>query len=300
MSVVVTRSVRCHFNSPAQQGQRMFVTGTSTGSAPAAAGGASRRWKGPCPGFRPGRLGWALRLPLENGVADRALLRRSFPSFFTSSRNRSFSVWTRVNSSRRDWFSSSKSSIRWCSPSGSGPVIQTTVTDPARNVQRFLFSGQSATTQPTRQCRESGTQPPALPDQHRWIPALPERDYDDTQRPLRLRATHQGLHAGPRRPAPVQPSRRDARGEGPVMGNPDPTKICTSYVERQNLTIRMQMRRLTRLTNAFSKKWENLWAAYCLHFAYYNFCRIHKTIRVTPAMEAGITSRVWTIAELLA
>src|SRR5450759_3749058 len=157
MSVVVTRSVRCHFNSPAQQGQRMFVTGTSTGSAPATAGGASRRWKGPCPGFRPGRLGWALRLPLENGVADRALLRRSFPSFFTSSRNRSFSVRTRVNSSRRDWFSSSKSSIRWRSPSGSGPVIQTTVTDPARNVQRFLSDRQSATTEPARQCRESGT-----------------------------------------------------------------------------------------------------------------------------------------------
>jgi transposase-like protein/IS1 family transposase len=85
----------------------------------------------------------------------------------------------------------------------------------------------------------------------------------------------------------------------PVMGNPDSAKICTSHVERQNLTIRMQMRRLTRLTNAFSKKWENLWAAYCLHFAYYNFCRIHKTLRVTPAMESGITSRVWTLADLL-
>src|ERR1017187_2881494 len=139
MSVVVTRSVRCHFNSPPQQGQRMLVTGTSTGSASAVAGGASRRWKGPCPGFRPGRLQWALRLPLENGVADRALLRRSFSSFFTSSRNRSFSVWTRVNSPRRDWFSSSKSSIRWQLSSGSGPVIQTTVTDPARNVQEFSF-----------------------------------------------------------------------------------------------------------------------------------------------------------------
>src|ERR1039457_763555 len=85
----------------------------------------------------------------------------------------------------------------------------------------------------------------------------------------------------------------------PVMGNPDPAKICTSHVERQNLTVRMQMRRLTRLTNAFSKKWENLWAAYCLPFAYYNFCRIHSTIRVTPAMEAGITDHVWELAELL-
>ena len=72
-----------------------------------------------------------------------------------------------------------------------------------------------------------------------------------------------------------------------------------SHVERQNLTMRMQIRRLTRLTNGFSKKWENLWAALCLHFAYYNFCRIHRTIHVTPAMESGITSDVWMIAELL-
>jgi len=86
----------------------------------------------------------------------------------------------------------------------------------------------------------------------------------------------------------------------PVMGNPDPKRICTSIVERQNLTMRMQMRRLTRLTNGFSKKWENHWAALCLHFAYYNFVRIHRTLRVTPAMQAGITDRVWDIAELLA
>jgi len=86
----------------------------------------------------------------------------------------------------------------------------------------------------------------------------------------------------------------------PVLGNPDPKRICTSIVERQNLTIRMQMRRLTRLTNAFSKKWENLWAAYCLHFANYNFCRVHRSIRVTPAMESGLTDHIWTLAELLA
>jgi hypothetical protein len=64
--------------------------------------------------------------------------------------------------------------------------------------------------------------------------------------------------------------------------------------------MRMQIRRFTRLTNAFSKKWENHWAALCLYFAYYNFCRIHRTIRVTPAMEAGITDHVWELAELLA
>jgi IS1 family transposase len=86
----------------------------------------------------------------------------------------------------------------------------------------------------------------------------------------------------------------------PVLGSPDPKRICTSHIERQNLTMRMQIRRLTRLTNAFSKKWENLWAALCLHFAWYNFVRVHRSLRVTPAMEAGITGRVWTIGELLA
>ena len=85
-----------------------------------------------------------------------------------------------------------------------------------------------------------------------------------------------------------------------VIGNPDPKYISTSHVGRQNLTMRMQIRRLTRLTNGFSKKWENLWAALCLHFAYYNFCRIHQTIRVTPAMESKLTDHVWTIEELLA
>ena len=86
----------------------------------------------------------------------------------------------------------------------------------------------------------------------------------------------------------------------PVIGNPDPKRICTSIVERQNLTMRMQIRRLTRLTNGFSKKLDNLWAALCLHFAWYNFCRVHKTLRVTPAMQAGITDRVWTVSEILA
>jgi transposase-like protein/IS1 family transposase len=86
----------------------------------------------------------------------------------------------------------------------------------------------------------------------------------------------------------------------PVLGNPDPRRVCTSVVERQNLTMRTQMRRLTRLTNGFSNKWENHWAALCLHFAHYNFCRIHRTLRVTPAMQAGITDRVWDIADLLA
>jgi transposase-like protein/IS1 family transposase len=85
----------------------------------------------------------------------------------------------------------------------------------------------------------------------------------------------------------------------PVIGNPNPDKICTSHVERQNLTMRMQIRRFTRLTNAFSKKWENHYAALALYFAYYNFVRIHSTLRVTPAMESGLTDHVWTLKELL-
>ena len=85
-----------------------------------------------------------------------------------------------------------------------------------------------------------------------------------------------------------------------VIGAPNKKRISTSHIERQNLTMRMQIRRLTRLTNAFSKKWENLWAALCLYFAYYNFCRVHTSLRVTPAMESGLTDHVWTIKELLA
>jgi IS1 family transposase len=84
-----------------------------------------------------------------------------------------------------------------------------------------------------------------------------------------------------------------------ITGHPDPKHISTSYVERQNLTMRMSMRRFTRLTNAFSKKLENLEAAVALHFMWYNFGRIHQTLRVTPAMEAGVTDHVWTIAEII-
>jgi len=85
-----------------------------------------------------------------------------------------------------------------------------------------------------------------------------------------------------------------------IAGNPDVKKISTSYIERQNLTMRMQMRRLTRLTNAFSKKLENLKAAVALHFAHYNFVRVHQTLRVTPAMKAGLTDHIWSIKDLLA
>ena len=84
-----------------------------------------------------------------------------------------------------------------------------------------------------------------------------------------------------------------------VSGNPDPKHVSTSFVERQNLSMRMSIRRFTRLTNAFSKKVENHAAAVALWFAYYNFCRVHQTLRVTPAMEAGLADHVWTIGELV-
>jgi hypothetical protein len=85
-----------------------------------------------------------------------------------------------------------------------------------------------------------------------------------------------------------------------INGAPDIKHVSTSYVERQNLTMRMGMRRFTRLTNGFSKKIENLEHAVSLHFMYYNFGRIHKTLRVTPAMEAGIADHVWSLEEIAA
>ena len=86
----------------------------------------------------------------------------------------------------------------------------------------------------------------------------------------------------------------------PVTGNPDPERICTSIVERSNLSLRMGLRRFTRLTNGFSKKWENHCAAVMLWYCFYNFCRVHKSLRMTPAMSAGIADHVWSIRELLA
>lgn len=85
-----------------------------------------------------------------------------------------------------------------------------------------------------------------------------------------------------------------------ITGDPEAEHISTSYVERANLSMRMQMRRFTRLTNAFSKKISNHIAALSLYFMYYNFCRVHQTLRVTPAMEAGIADHVWDIEEIVA
>jgi IS1 family transposase len=85
-----------------------------------------------------------------------------------------------------------------------------------------------------------------------------------------------------------------------VSGSPNPKHISTSFIERQNLTMRMHMRRFTRLTNAFSKKIENHIASIAIHYMHYNFCRVHQTLRVTPAMEAKLTDHVWSISELVA
>jgi IS1 family transposase len=101
--------------------------------------------------------------------------------------------------------------------------------------------------------------------------------------------------AGPGRYSP--PECIGARKK-PVTGNPDDAHISTSYVERANLSIRMGNRRFTRLTNAFSKKIDNHVHALALYFAFYNFCRIHKTLKVTPAMAAGITDTLWSLEEI--
>ena len=108
--------------------------------------------------------------------------------------------------------------------------------------------------------------------------------------------TYEAEPIGPGRYSPPKVTSVDS---WPVTGNPEPARICTSHVERQNLTMRMSMRRFTRLTNGFSKKLENLKAAVALHFAHYNFVRIHQTLKVTPAMEAGVESSLWTIEDLI-
>ena len=85
-----------------------------------------------------------------------------------------------------------------------------------------------------------------------------------------------------------------------IQGNPDQKHVSTSFVERQNLTMRMSMRRFTRLTNAFSKKLDNHIHALALYFVFYNFTRIHKTLRMSPAMAAGVTDRLWSLEDVVA
>jgi len=106
--------------------------------------------------------------------------------------------------------------------------------------------------------------------------------------------------AGPQDESRYSPPKCIGIQKEKVNGGPDLKHVSTSFVERQNLTMRMSMRRFTRLTNAFSKKVDNHWAAVCLHFMYYNFCRIHQTLRITPAMAAGVADHVWEVEELIA
>jgi len=111
---------------------------------------------------------------------------------------------------------------------------------------------------------------------------------------------HKLYESNPESETRYSPAKCNGVEKKAICGNPDPRKVSTSYAERQNLTMRMTMRRFTRLTNGFSKKVENLAHAVSLHFMYYNFCRIHQTLRVTPAMEAGVTDHVWTLEEVVA
>ncbi len=111
-----------------------------------------------------------------------------------------------------------------------------------------------------------------------------------------IKKTYQAPGAGGRYSPPKMVSAK----RGTMWGNPDPKHISTSHVERHNLTIRMSMRRFTRLTNGFSKKLEMHALNLAIHFTYYNWCKVHSSLRVTPAMEAGLTDHVWAIEEIIA
>lgn len=101
---------------------------------------------------------------------------------------------------------------------------------------------------------------------------------------------------GPRRYSPAECT---GAIKGVVSGNPDMKHVSTSYAERNNLNVRMHSRRMTRLTNAFSKKLENHAHAMALHFFYYNFVRVHKTLKISPAMAACVTDRLWEVADMV-
>jgi IS1 family transposase len=115
-------------------------------------------------------------------------------------------------------------------------------------------------------------------------------DYATLQKVYRSEPTGERRYSPPK----IQSSHTEV-----IIGQPNPKHIATSYIERQNLTMRMSMRRFTRLTNAFSKKIENHTAAIALYYMYYNFCRVHQTLRVTPAMQAGVSDHVWSLDEVV-
>lgn len=120
--------------------------------------------------------------------------------------------------------------------------------------------------------------------------------YVDFAQLVKMYGNSEGTNTNERK---YSPSECNGAKKTPVIGNPDSAHISTSYVERQNLTMRMHMRRFTRLTNAFSKKIENHCYAIALHFVYYNFVKIHKTLRVPPAMEAGLIKRLMTLEDVV-
>jgi len=127
-------------------------------------------------------------------------------------------------------------------------------------------------------------------------PAAVREAFGDEVNYAQLVKLYGSVVAGPRRYSP--PTCIGSRKEY-LTGGPDPAHVSTSHVERQNLTMRMGMRRFTRLTNAFSKKIENLSAADALHFMHYNFCRTHQTLGTTPAQAAGLADHAWSVAELV-
>ena len=157
-----------------------------------------------------------------------------------------------------------------------------------------LHEGVCLMTAHTRLCKSRTPTPwsPGGDRQHHRPCSLPKGSHNVPQRSRSRVDRVFGNHNSPPRIMEVISKVR--------TGDPDPEHISTSFVERQNLTMRMAIRRFTRLTNAFSKKLLNLKAAVALHFAYYNFCRVHSSLRVTPAMESGISDHIWTIGELLA
>src|SRR5260221_84491 len=153
-------------------------------------------------------------------------------------------------------------------------------------------------TPPTSSRRMLARHAPHTTDGHRaYLEAVEESFGDDIDYAMLVKLYGAAPEAAKGRYSPADCI--GARKE-PITGNPDKKHVSTSYVERQNLTMRMAMRRFTRLTNAFSKKIENHANAVALHFMSYNFCRIHKTLRVTPAMAAGITNKLWPITDIVA
>lgn len=140
---------------------------------------------------------------------------------------------------------------------------------------------------------------PADPVDHRRLRPVSRGRVVGVPPQRRFRHAGQAVWPGAGRGGSLQPAPCIGAVTRVIRGNPDPTHISTSYSERQNLTMRMNMRRFTRLTNAFSKRIDNLEAAIALYFFHYNFIRRHQTLRITPAMAAGVTNRLWLFEDIL-